>query len=165
MRRLSPCVIYFVTDQEILSTFIYSVLIFLSPRLLQPNGKISCTGEAKTHFASAPPVNFEVRSGISYSNRGHVLTFPGLEVSLNSDIGLFVPVHPTLDLDVGHNTKFRSIVIDGRKKRVKIAASVTITPDRTRLMTQDYVQTSEAFAAIFFYDVGQWLTRLGRFSK
>jgi len=128
------------------------------------NGKISCIGEAKMHFPSAPPVRFEVRSGISYSNRGHVLTFPGLEVSLNRQIGLFVPVHPTLDLDVGHNTKFRNIVIDGRQKLLKIAASVTITPDRTRL-TQDYVQTSDAFSAIFFYDVGQWLTRLGRFSK
>lgn len=93
-----------------------------------------------------------------------MLTFPGLEVSLNRDIGLFVPVLPTLDLDVGHNTKFRSIVIDGRKKELKIAASVTITPERTR-RTQDYVQTSDAFSAIFFYDVGKWLTRLGRFSK
>lgn len=130
-----------------------------------PNGKISCFGEAKTHFVSAPPVQFEVRSGISCTNRGHVLTFPGLEVSLNRDIGLFVPVHPTLDLDVGHNTKFRSIVIDGHQKRLKITASVTITPDRTRLLTQDYVQTSEAFSAIFFYDIGQWLTRLGKFSK
>merc|ERR1712008_469248 len=116
------------------------------------------------HFPSWTPVRFEVRSGISFSNRGHELTFPGLEVALNRDIGLFVPVHPTLDLDVGHNTKFRSIEIDGREKLLKIAASVTITPDRTRL-TQDYVQTSEAFSAIFFYDVGQWLTRLGRFSK
>lgn len=128
------------------------------------NGKISCIGEAKTHFPSAPPVRFEVRTGISFGNRGHVLTFPGLEVSLNRDIGLFVPVLPTLDLDVGHNTKFRSIVIDGRKKELKIAASVTITPERTR-RTQDYVQTSDAFSAIFFYDVGKWLTRLGRFSK
>ena len=93
-----------------------------------------------------------------------MLTFPGLEVSLNSDIGLFVPVHPTLDLDVGHNTKFRRIAIDGRKKQLEIAASVTITPERTR-RTQDYVQTSDAFSAIFFYDVGKWLTRLGRFSK
>jgi hypothetical protein len=116
------------------------------------------------HFPSAPPVHFEVRSGISFGNRGHVLTFPGLEVALNRDIGLFVPVHPTLDLDVGHNTKFRNIVIDGRQKLLKIAASVTITPDRTRL-TQDYVQMSDAFSALFFYDVGQWLTRLGRFSK
>jgi hypothetical protein len=115
------------------------------------------------HFPSAP-VHFEVRTGISFSNRGHVLTFPGMEVSLNRDIGFFVPVHPMLDLDVGHNTKFRSIVIDGFRKRLKIAASVTITPDRTRLM-QDYVQTSDAFSAIFFYDIGQWLTRMGRFSK
>jgi len=129
-----------------------------------PNGKIACIGEAKMHFPSWSTVHFEVRSGISLSNRGHVLNFPGLEVSLNRNIGLFVPVHPTLDLDVGHNAKFHNIVIDGRKKLIKLSASVTITPDRTRL-TQDYVQSSEAFSAIFFYDVGQWLTRLGRFSK
>lgn len=131
---------------------------------LQSNGKISCIGEAKTHFPSAIPVHFEVRSGISFGNRGHVLTFPGLEVTLNRDIGLFVPVHPTLDLDVGHNTKFKSIVIDGRKKLLKIAASVTITPEHSR-RTQDYVQTSDAFSAMFFYDIGRWLTQLGRFSK
>jgi len=128
------------------------------------NGKISCIGEAKMHFPSIMPVHFEVRSGISHGNQGHVLTFPGLEVSLNRDIGLFVPVHPTLDLDVGHNTKFQNIVIDGRQKLLKVAASVTITPERTRL-TQDYVQRSDAFSSIFFYDVGQWLTQIGRFSK
>jgi len=112
------------------------------------NGKISIIGEAKMHFP-APSVRFEVRSEISFNNRGHVVTFPGLEVSLNRDIGLFVPVHPTLDLDVGHNTKFRSIDIDGKNKLLKIAASITITPDRT-LLTQNYLQTSDAFQQFSF---------------
>jgi hypothetical protein len=130
---------------------------------LQSSGKISCVGDAKTHFGS--PIPFEVRSGISFGNRGHVLTFPGLEISLNRDIGLFVPVVPTIDLDVGHNARFRRINIDGKKKRIQLDASVTITPDRTiRLMTQ-YIQRSEAFSARFSYDVGQWLTRLCKFTK
>jgi len=129
-----------------------------------PTGKISCKGEAKTHFGSAP-LHFEVRTGISRSNRGHVLTFPGLEISLNRDIGLFVPVVPTLDLDVGHNTIFHSVVIDGKQKQLKIEASVTITPESTVRLMQDYVQTSDAFSARFFYDVGRWLTKIGNFSK
>mmetsp|Transcript_46758 Transcript_46758/g.52293 ORF Transcript_46758/g.52293 Transcript_46758/m.52293 type:complete len:574 (+) Transcript_46758:185-1906(+) len=129
-----------------------------------PTGKISCKGEAKTHFGSAP-LHFEVRTGISRSNRGHVLTFPGLEISLNRDIGLFVPVVPTLDLDVGHNTIFHSVVIDGKQKQLKIEASVTITPSHTLRLMQDYVQTRDAFSARFFYDVGRWLTKMGNFSK
>jgi len=127
-------------------------------------GKISCIGEAKTHFGSAP-IPFEVRSGISFASRGHVLTFPGLEISLNRDIGFFVPVVPTLDLDVGHNARFRRIVIDGKKKQIQLDASVTITPDRTIRLMQDYKQSSDAFSARFFYDVGRWLTRLGKFTK
>jgi hypothetical protein len=94
-----------------------------------------------------------------------VLTFPGLEVSLNRDIGLFVPVVPTIDLDVGHNAHFRRVVIDGKKKLIKVDASVTITPDRTIRLMQDYVQSSEAFSARFFFDVGRWFTRLGNFSQ
>jgi len=93
------------------------------------------------------------------------LTFPGLEISLNRDIGFFVPVVPTLDLDVGHNARFRRIVIDGKKKQIQLDASVTITPDRTIRLMQDYKQSSDAFSARFFYDVGRWLTRLGKFTK
>jgi hypothetical protein len=130
---------------------------------LQPSGKISCVGEARTHFGSSIP--FEVRSGISFANRGHVLTFPGLEISLNRDIGLFVPVVPTIDLDVGHNAQFRRINIDGKKKQIELDASVTITPDRTIRLMKQYVQSSEAFSSRFAVDVGRWLTELGRFSK
>jgi hypothetical protein len=84
---------------------------------------------------------------------------------VNRDIGLFVPVVPTIDLDVGHNACFRRISIDGSKKEIQVDASVTITPDRTIRLMKQYVQRSEAFAARFSYDVGQWLTRLGRFTK
>ncbi len=93
-----------------------------------------------------------------------MLTFPGLEVSLNRDFGLFVPVMPTLDLDVGHNARFKRILIDGQRKLVKVDASVTITPYRTIRLMKNYKQSSEAFSAKFFYDVGQWLTRIGNFT-
>ena len=137
-------------------------MIHFRSLLLQSNGKISCQGEAKTHFGA--PLNFEVRSGISTASRGHVLTFPGLEVSLNQDIGLFVPVIPGIDLDIGHNARFRNIEIDGRSKVLKLSASVNITPEGT-IRFNDYVQSSEAFAAKFSTDVGQWLTRICRFSR
>jgi len=118
-------------------------------------------GAAKTLFGSI--LSFEVRSGISTSSRGHVLTFPGLEVALNRDIGLFVPVVPTIDLDIGHNARFRKIEIDGKQKLLRLSASVTITPKKT-VRLNDYVQSSKAFAARFHFDVGQWLTRIGNFS-
>lgn len=72
---------------------------------------------------------------------------------------------PTIDLDVGHNAVFRGIEIDGKNKVITLDATVTITPDRTIRLMQDYVQGSEAYAARFFYDVGRWLTRLGRFTR
>jgi hypothetical protein len=129
---------------------------------LQPSGKISIKGEAKTLFDS--PLSFEVRSGISSSCRGHVLTFPGLEVSLSRDLGLFVPVVPNLDLDVGHNARFGRIEIDGKRRHLRLSACVTITPKKT-IQLNDYVQSSEAFSAKFSTDVGQWLTRIGNFTN
>lgn len=144
--------------------YCYYMFLLVLTRTSQPNGKVSCKGDAKTNFGSAL-INFEVRSGISSSTRGHVLTFPGLEISLNRDIGLFVPVLPTLDLDVGHNTTFKRIIIDGKQKLIKIGAKVTITPDRTVRLMRNYVQTSDAFSAKFSYDIGVWLTKLGNFSK
>ena len=47
------------------------------------------------------------------------MTFPGLEVSLfrAGDFGLFVPVVPAIDIDVGHNARLREIHIDGLEKR------------------------------------------------
>ena len=130
----------------------------------QPSGKIACKGEARTKIGSAP-LPFEVRTGLAAESRGHVLTFPGLEVSLARELGIFVPVLPTVDLDVGHNAVFRKIHIDGIKKEISLDATVTITPDRTLQLLKDYVQGSEAYAARFFYDVGRWLTELGNFTR
>lgn len=132
-----------------------------SLQFVQPSGKISIQGAAKTLFDSS--LNFEVRTGVDFTTRGHVLTFPGLEVSINSP--LFVPVVPTIDIDVGHNARFRDIIIDGRAKLVRLSASVTITPERTIRLLTDYQQSSEAFSARFSVDVGQWLTNIGNFRR
>jgi hypothetical protein len=110
------------------------------------------------------PILFEVRSGIATSSRGHVLSFPGLEISLNSDIGFFVPVVPNVDLDVGHNARFRHIEIDGKQKQLKMSASVTITPAST-IRLKDYKQSKEAFSAKFSTDVAHWLTNLGNWTQ
>ena len=128
------------------------------------NGKISCKGEAIVLGLIPKRIPFEVRSGIDFNCRGHVLTFPGLEISLSPDVGLFVPVLPTIELDIGHNARLRELSIDGDKKLVKLAASVTITPKHTLKLNQEYTQSSHAYAARFSYDVGRWLTRIGRFS-
>jgi hypothetical protein len=145
-------------SQPIHSLFVYFLLH------QQSSGKISIKGDARTKFGSAP-LPFEVRTGLASESRGHVLTFPGLEVSLARGLGLFVPVLPTVDLDVGHNAIFRRIDIDGINKMITLDATVTITPDRTLRLLKDYVQGSEAYAARFFYDVGRWLTRLGNFTR
>ena len=124
---------------------------------LQPNGKISCQGKAKTFIGTSH--DFEVRTGLGTSSRGHVLTFPGLEICLNRDLGFFVPVMPELDLDVGHNAIFRRIEIDGQQKQIRLDASVTITPTRT-IRLNKYEQSAAAFSAKFHRDIGQWFTEV-----
>jgi len=129
------------------------------------SGKISIKGQARVIggvISHKQP--FEVRTGIDFTCRGHVLSFPGLEISLSPDVGLFVPVVPTLELDVGHNARLREIHIDGKNKLVKLAASVKITPLHTRKMNQQYTQSPKSYSARFSVDVGNWLTRIGRFS-
>ena len=128
------------------------------------NGKIACKGQATVLGLIPQTIPFEVRSGIDFNRRGHVVTFPGLEISLSPGVGLFVPVHPTMELDIGHNARLRELSIHGDKKFVKLAASVTITPHHTLKLNQEYTQSSDAYAARFSYDVGRWLTRIGRFS-
>eukprot|EP00545_Synedropsis_sp_CCMP1620_P005070 CAMPEP_0119006018 /NCGR_PEP_ID=MMETSP1176-20130426/2065_1 /TAXON_ID=265551 /ORGANISM="Synedropsis recta cf, Strain CCMP1620" /LENGTH=453 /DNA_ID=CAMNT_0006957901 /DNA_START=174 /DNA_END=1535 /DNA_ORIENTATION=- len=129
-----------------------------SIRLLR-NGKVACAGEAGTTFGGLIP--FEVRSGLSLASRGHVLTLPGLEVSLQPSLGLFVPVLPEIDLDIGHNARLKSVDISGNK--LEISAKVTVTPEHT-LKLKEYLQTKESYSAHFSFDVGRWLTKAGNFT-
>ena len=103
-----------------------------------------------------------MRSRIELASRGHVVTFPGLEVSLQPSLGLFVPVLPEIDLDMGHNARLMSVAIDGTTKTLTINAKATVTPEHT-LKLKKYLQTKESYSAHFTFDVGQWLTKIGNF--
>lgn len=126
-----------------------------------PNGKLSCVGEATSLFA--PSISFELRTGLGFSGRGHILTLPGLEIAINPALGFFVPVIPELTIDLGHNAQLLDIVIDEKNGLLKVSACVTITPEHT-LQLKDYIQSSDAFGAHCFVDVGRWLTKVGRFA-
>jgi len=125
-----------------------------------PSGKLSIQGHATNLFGTSLP--FEVRSNLGTASRGHVLTFPGLELSLGPSLGIFVPVLPEVTLDLGHKAQLHSINMEGMEMHV--SARVSITPKHT-IKLQNYVQSSQSYSAPFSYDVGRWLTRIGRFSN
>jgi hypothetical protein len=126
-----------------------------------PNGKLSCVGEATSLFA--PTISFELRTGLGLSGRGHILTLPGLEIAISPALGFFVPVIPDLTIDLGHNAQLLDIVVDEENARLKVSACVTITPEHT-LQLKEYIQSSNAYGAHCFVDVGRWLTTIGRFA-
>ena len=126
-----------------------------------PNGKLSCVGEATSLFA--PTISFELRTGLGLSGRGHVLTLPGLEIAINPALGFFVPVLPDLTIDLGHNAQLLDIDIDEESSLLKVSACITITPEHT-LQLKEYIQSSNAYGAHCFVDVGRWLTKVGRFA-
>lgn len=109
-------------------------------------------------------VPFEVRSGLGFASRGHVVRFPGLEVSLGPSLGVFVPVVPDIDLDIGHNARLHKVDVDGRRRRVTLSASATVTPTHTMKLGM-YRQTKDSYAAQFSFDVGRWVTNLGNFAS
>jgi hypothetical protein len=127
-----------------------------------PSGKISVSGLADTGFGSK--LSFEVRTFIGKASRGHIVTFPGLEVSLGPSLGVFVPVVPEIDLDIGHNAMLRDIFVDGRRRRVTLSASTTVTPNHTIKLAHKYRQHSESYGAHFSFDVGRFVTSLGNFT-
>jgi hypothetical protein len=127
-----------------------------------PTNKIAIRGEATTPFGSSLP--FQVRSGLSTSGRGHILTFPGLEMALGSSaVSFFVPVLPPITLDLGHNAQLLDVEVDGVSQQLRVSAKATITPSHTRILP-NYIQSRGSYAASHMVDVGRWLTNLGNFS-
>jgi hypothetical protein len=127
-----------------------------------PTNKIAIRGEATTPFGSSVP--FQVRSGLSTSGRGHILTFPGLEMALGSPaVSFFVPILPPITLDLGHNAQLLNVEVDGVSQQLRVSAKVTITPSHTRILP-NYIQSRGSYAASHMVDVGRWLTKLGNFS-
>jgi hypothetical protein len=127
------------------------------------NGKLSVRGRAlSTHLGTTIP--FEVRTGVGTASRGHILTLPGLEISLSPELGLFVPVLPEMTLDLGHNAQIKRVHLNGSKAQLELSARVTITPKHT-IKLQKYIQSSNAYRSKFSIDVGRWLTSVGQFSN
>lgn len=135
--------------------FLSNVQVEIHQLEILESSEIACRGVAVTKLAAVP---FEVRTQLGISGRGHILTFPGLELSIPG-IRLRLAL-PDVTLDVGHNTILRDIRM--QHHQLKLSAKVRITPEHTRLV--QYQQRSESFGALCSVDVGQWLTRLGRFS-
>lgn len=129
---------------------------------ISASGKVSCEGTATTLFGALVP--FAVRSGLGMASRGHVLTFPGLELSINPALGLFVPVLPKVSLDLGNNARLDKIEINAKRATMKVSARATITPHHT-LKLQNYIQSTKSYSAQYSVDVGRWLTGLGNFTN
>ena len=130
-----------------------------------PTGKISCTG----HVAPlvGPVLPFEVRTGIEA--KGNILSFPGLEISLNPSFGLFLPIPSEITVDMGRNAQLWDVSLDDNK--LVLSAQVTITPNGAALSppigSTSSCSTHQQHApspALCSVDVGRWLTHLGRFA-
>jgi hypothetical protein len=127
-----------------------------------PSNKIAIQGEATTPFGSSVP--FQVRSGLATTGRGHILTFPGLEMALGSSaVSFFVPILPPITLDLGHNAQLLHVEVDGVSQQLRVGARATITPSHTRILP-NYIQSRDSYAASHIVDVGRWLTEIGKFS-
>jgi hypothetical protein len=124
-----------------------------------PGGKLSCSGHVKTGVADVP---FCLRTRLGTGSRGHVLTFPGLELSLGPALGLFFPV-PEVSLDLGHSAQIHKLHLDPARG-VEISCRATMMPRHTLTLLQSYAQSTKSYAASYSVDVGRWLTRLGNFS-
>jgi hypothetical protein len=126
-----------------------------------PINKISIQGEATTPFGSS--VRFQVRTGLATTGRGHILTFPGLEMALGSSaVSFFVPILPPITLDLGHNAQLLNTEVDGVSQQLRVSARATITPSHT-LVLPNYIQSRGSYGASHMVDVGRWLTDLGNF--
>lgn len=123
------------------------------------DGKLALKGHVETGLTD---VAFEVRTGLSTASRGHVLTFPGLELSLSPALGLFIPV-PEVSLDLGYSAQIHNLRVDP-KTGLRISCQATVTPRHTLALLQSYAQSTKSYAAPFSVDVGRWLTSVGNFS-
>lgn len=124
-----------------------------------PGNKLACSG-----YASSRP--FKVQSRIAHSSSGHVISFNDIEISSSLIPNLpEIPLRKirSYDIDLGSNTQLRCINLDAGQKRLTLNGKFTITPDQT-LKLNKYQQTMESYSAKFYFDVGRWLTRIGRFN-
>jgi hypothetical protein len=81
-----------------------------------------------------------------------------------TSIGLFVPVIPEINVDLGHNAQIKKLRLDGVKRTLTVSCRTTIAPTHT-VKLSEYQQDVHAYAAKHYVDVGSWLTRIGKFSN
>jgi hypothetical protein len=144
-----------------------------SIEILPATGEIVVRGVVNTFIA------FAVKTGLGTSGRGHILTFPGLELYFLDNDMMRLPI-PNITVDLGHNAELLQIDTttpaanaaasspqqDDVGGCLTISAKVRITPDHTRIdALTKYQQSSASFGSVCSVDVGAWLTRLGRFSE
>jgi len=138
----------------------------------QTQATIQIRGVITTILGSTVP--FAVRTGLQVSRGGHVVQFPGLRVVLNPGTPLqtVLPLHLVhkVELDLGDRASIDRVVIDGRRKQIRLSATVSVTPGRnggTAAPTRGGGGggRGRAVAAIvrrakYACDVGRWLTNL-----
>jgi hypothetical protein len=149
-----------------------------SIEILSATGEIVVRGVVNTFIA------FAVKTGLGTSGRGHILTFPGLELYFLDNDMMRLPI-PNITVDLGHNAELLHIdttttpaltaaaaaALSSPPQQqqggcLTISAKVRITPDHTRIdALTKYQQSSASFGSVCSVDVGAWLTRLGRFSE
>jgi hypothetical protein len=143
-------------------------------RPLHSQATIQIRGVITTILGSTIP--FAVRTGLQVSRGGHVLQFPGLRVVLNPGTPLqtVLPLHLVhkVELDLGDRASIDRVVIDGRRKQIRLSATVSVTPGRNggtaaaaRGGGGGGGGRGRAVAAIvrrakYACDVGRWLTNL-----
>eukprot|EP00591_Stephanopyxis_turris_P003325 CAMPEP_0195513676 /NCGR_PEP_ID=MMETSP0794_2-20130614/5271_1 /TAXON_ID=515487 /ORGANISM="Stephanopyxis turris, Strain CCMP 815" /LENGTH=436 /DNA_ID=CAMNT_0040641745 /DNA_START=171 /DNA_END=1481 /DNA_ORIENTATION=+ len=145
-----------------------------------PHGKISCKCIATTTLDTEIP--FEVRTGLNVTAQGHILTFPGLEVSLNpmnniidfseyspifdEHFGGWIPILPLVNLDIGNHANIEKIQINGMKRQIRVEnARVKVTPNENNRARINYRQHRDSYLARYACDLGMWVTNLGNFTR
>jgi hypothetical protein len=158
-----------------------------SIEIIPSSGEIQVRGVVSATAVLLSPIAFSVKTRLGVSGRGHILTFPGLEIFLLDNDIMRLPI-PNITVDLGHNAQLFSIdttttttttTASSSPPRgggdppspapqpcLRISAKVRITPEHTRVdALSKYQQSSASFGSVCSVDVGAWLTGLGRFSS
>lgn len=134
--------------------------------------QLQIRGVVTTILGSTIP--FAVRTGLQVSRGGHVLQFPGLQVLLNpGPLQTILPLHLVhkVELDLGDKASIGKVEIDGRRKQIRLSATVSVTPRGSSSAAtaaggrRGGNAVGGAAAAIvkrakYACDVGRWLTNL-----
>jgi len=142
--------------------------ILILDSTFQQNEKISCQGTIILPLGTNIP--FEIRSGIRTSCRGHVLEFPGLEISISH---VLVPVLPEVAVYLGENFRFLDVSVDGSNRLVQFSAKAKIIPHpgvrgltsfpSNLFISEKDGRRRESYSAIFNCDAADWITTICQF--